>query len=166
MADSQEAHGRAGIWWTWITPSRSPRTSWPRAPWSSPLGPGTALPGRDRGTTGVGGCTVHRPAEGGGRSWPVWKTGPPAWLRPPTPGRDPAQQRIEFPVPADRLYAVARGHHLIFLRLCSPTGSSTVAGLVYSPKPHAQNSQLTIDGWSTRLFRNAWRADTGPARLE
>jgi hypothetical protein len=53
-------------------------------------------------------------AEGGGRSWPVWETGPPAWLPPPKPGRDPAQQHLEFPVPADRVYAVARGHHLIF----------------------------------------------------
>ena len=46
--------------------------------------------------------------------------------------RDPAQQRTEFPVPADRVYAVARGHHLIF-GYAHTTGSSTVAALVCSP---------------------------------
>jgi hypothetical protein len=78
------------------------------------------------------GAQSHRPAEGGGRSWPVWKTGPPAWLHPPKPGRDPAQQPIQFPLPADRAYAVARGHHLIF-GCAHTTGSSTVAALVCSP---------------------------------
>src|SRR5215211_4329461 len=48
--------------------------------------------------------------------------------------RDPAQQPIEFPVPADRVYAVARRHHLIF-GCAHTTGSSMVAALVCSPKP-------------------------------
>jgi len=48
--------------------------------------------------------------------------------------RAPAQQRIEFPVPADRVYAVARRHHLIF-GCAHTTGSSMVAALVCSPKP-------------------------------
>lgn len=41
-AGSQEEPGRAGIWLRWIASARSPRSSWPRAPWRSPPGPGIA----------------------------------------------------------------------------------------------------------------------------
>jgi hypothetical protein len=97
------------------------------------------------------GAQSHRPAEGGGRSWPVWKTGPPAWLHPPKPGRDPAQQRIQFPVPADRVHAVARGHHLIF-SCAHTTGSSTWPPWA-AHQAARQNSQITIYGWSTTEIR-------------
>jgi hypothetical protein len=60
--------------------------------------------------------------------------------------RDPAQQPIEFPVPADRVYAVARGHHLIF-GCAHTTGSSTVAALVCSPSrtPEQPDNDLRLE---------------------
>jgi len=76
------------------------------------------------------GAQSHWPAEDGGRSWPLWKTGPSAWLHPPKPRPGPATHPV--PVPADRVYAVARGHHRIF-GCAHTTGSSTVAALVCSP---------------------------------
>ena len=64
-----------------------------------PLGPRVLAGTEER--PGLVGAQSHRPAEGGDCSWPVWKTGPPAWLHPPKPGRDPAQQRSVVLTPPD-----------------------------------------------------------------
>jgi hypothetical protein len=59
------------------------------------------------------------------------RPGPPAWLHPAEPPRDPAQQLLQPCLPAGRiyLYAVACGHRLIS-GCPHNTRSSTVAALV------------------------------------
>jgi hypothetical protein len=89
---------------------------------------------------GVTGVLGQRPAV---LAWQVrqqpqhQRPGPPAWLHPTKPARDPAQQRIQFPLPAGRDDAVACSDRLIFG--CShTTASSTVAALLCSPgRPRA-----------------------------
>jgi hypothetical protein len=73
--------------------------------------------------TGVGIAAAPR-TDNSCSAWP--DTG----REPPRPG--PATHRV--PPARDRVYAVARGHHLIF-GCAHTTGSSTVAALVCSPKP-------------------------------
>ena len=64
------------------------------------------------------------------------RPGPPSWLHPPEPTRDPAQQLLQPGLPEDKvpLYAVACGHRLIF-GCVHNTGSSTVAALPCSSDP-------------------------------
>jgi hypothetical protein len=62
------------------------------------------------------------------------RPGPPSWLHPAEPARDPTQQLIKPCLPSGGVYvyAVARGHRLIF-GCPHNTGSSTVAALLCSP---------------------------------
>jgi hypothetical protein len=86
---------------------------------------------------GIAGVLGDRPAV---LAWQVAqqpqheRPGPPSELHSRKPARDPAQQLVQPRLPSGRIdvYAVARGHRLIFS--CShTTGSSTVAALVRSP---------------------------------
>ena len=86
---------------------------------------------------GVAGVLGDRPAV---LAWQIRqqpeheRPGPPAWLHPAEPARDPAQQLLQPRLPAGRVYvyAVACGHRLIS-GCPHNTGSSTVAALVCSP---------------------------------
>jgi hypothetical protein len=86
---------------------------------------------------GVPGVLSQRPAV---LAWQVGqqphheRPSPPAWLHPPEPARDPAQQLLQARLPPGRLYlyAVAHGHRLIS-GCPHTTGSSTAAALVRWP---------------------------------
>jgi hypothetical protein len=66
---------------------------------------------------GVAGVLGDRPAVG---AWQVSKQteherpGPPPHFHPAEPARDPAQERIERRPPSRKVYAVTRGHRVIF----------------------------------------------------
>jgi hypothetical protein len=73
------------------------------------------------------------------------RPGPPAWLHPAEPARDPAQQPLQPCLPSGRVYAVACGHRLIS-GCPHNTGSSTVAALVCSPaRPDRPDNDLRLE---------------------
>jgi len=74
------------------------------------------------------------------------RLGPPLWLHPAKPTRDPAQQLLQPCLPSGRVYAVACGHHLI-IGCPHNTRSSTVAALACSPAltgPHFDRQSIRI----------------------